>query len=285
MANLFSRIFGGAKPPAAAGPLAAPEDVARLRAWTEANALPAVYLDIAAGAPEPGGCRLGGPAFLADGEAWPSDRNGDPMVFLAQIDFSAIPAIADFPRSGLLQVFIATNDIFGCNFDDPLAGDIRIIWREQQGAGGLHYGEAVPDRLKRLGQPYDVVPFLNKAFPDGVRLVGRAADMTPTGADWRFIAQSDALVGNAKSDALDAFCRERDKEGGEGVHHIGGYPIFTQTDPRRRGRFEDYDRVLLRLSSDDYIQWGDVGEACFLIRREDLLARDFSRVLYNWDCF
>ena len=30
--------------------------------------------------------------------------------------------------------------------------------------------------------------------------------------------------------------------------------------------------------------WGDVGEAVFMIRADDLAARDFSRVAFYWDC-
>ena len=37
-------------------------------------------------------------------------------------------------------------------------------------------------------------------------------------------------------------------------------------------------------SSDVDIMWGDVGVANFFIRLEDLKNRDFSNVLYNWDC-
>lgn len=34
----------------------------------------------------------------------------------------------------------------------------------------------------------------------------------------------------------------------------------------------------------DLVLWGDCGVGNFFIRREDLLRRDFSRVLYIWDC-
>jgi uncharacterized protein YwqG len=47
---------------------------------------------------------------------------------------------------------------------------------------------------------------------------------------------------------------------------------------------QDYDRVLLQMGSDDAFMWGDVGEAAFLIRRADLLARNFTSVLFTWDC-
>ena len=70
----------------------------------------------------------------------------------------------------------------------------------------------------------------------------------------------------------------------EFAHRIGGYPSFTQYDFRKRGENDDLDVVLLGLSSDDAIMWGDVGEAAFYIRHSDLERRDFSRVAFYWDC-
>ncbi len=32
------------------------------------------------------------------------------------------------------------------------------------------------------------------------------------------------------------------------------------------------------------VMWGDVGEACFLMRHEDLENRAFGNAIYNWDC-
>nr|WP_299908016.1 DUF1963 domain-containing protein [Sphingomonas bacterium] len=40
----------------------------------------------------------------------------------------------------------------------------------------------------------------------------------------------------------------------------------------------------MRLTSDDYLLWGDVGEAVFLLPADDLRRRDWSRVAYSWDC-
>jgi len=65
---------------------------------------------------------------------------------------------------------------------------------------------------------------------------------------------------------------------------IGGYPYFTQYDPR----YEDYRRhtaLLLQIDSDEDIMWGDAGVANFFITPEALERCDFSKVLYNWDCF
>lgn len=65
---------------------------------------------------------------------------------------------------------------------------------------------------------------------------------------------------------------------------------FTQSDPR--GEKPEYDRMdtpLFQLDSDghgreDRVLWGDCGVGGFFINREALERRDFSRVLYNWDC-
>ncbi|SUC47704.1 Domain of uncharacterised function (DUF1963) [Providencia stuartii] len=69
-------------------------------------------------------------------------------------------------------------------------------------------------------------------------------------------------------------------------HRIGGYPFFTQTDPREyRKEIQDY--VLLLQIDSDYetgILWGDIGVGNFFIHPEDLKNKDFSKVVYNWDC-
>ena len=67
-------------------------------------------------------------------------------------------------------------------------------------------------------------------------------------------------------------------------HHTGGYPAFTQSDIRLDASYAEYDRVLLRLTSDDNLMWGDSCEAVFMMRGADLAAGDFDAVVYSWDC-
>lgn len=71
------------------------------------------------------------------------------------------------------------------------------------------------------------------------------------------------------------------------IHHkIGGYGYFTQTDPREYSpQYKDHKVVLLHMISDDEICWGDDGVGNFLIRAEDLEKLDFSKVIYNYDCY
>jgi uncharacterized protein YwqG len=68
-------------------------------------------------------------------------------------------------------------------------------------------------------------------------------------------------------------------------HAVGGYPFFTQEDPRNNG-FRDHTVLLLQIDSDAdaNIMWGDAGVANFFIMPKALEQCDFSNVLYNWDC-
>jgi hypothetical protein len=108
------------------------------------------------------------------------------------------------------------------------------------------------------------------------------AQMRPWGDDWRiddkwpgwWARGDDAGFGGLVDDADDQPAPES---------YIGGNPRMIHGDPRSEEGWRDLDRVLLRIGSDDNIHWGDVGVACFLIRRADLLARDFTRVRFTWD--
>ncbi|MFN3863661.1 MAG: DUF1963 domain-containing protein [Erythrobacter sp.] len=68
------------------------------------------------------------------------------------------------------------------------------------------------------------------------------------------------------------------------AHHAGGYPVFVQCDFRAPGQHDDYDTCLLHLTSDDHVEWSDVGDANIMIRAEDLARGDFSKVILCWDC-
>ena len=73
-----------------------PEAAAQFREWQEDNALPAIFLEADGPAPDgPDGSRIGGPVWLAEGESWPASSKGEPMVFVAQVDFGHIGKLLD----------------------------------------------------------------------------------------------------------------------------------------------------------------------------------------------
>ncbi|MDE5737177.1 MAG: DUF1963 domain-containing protein [Oscillospiraceae bacterium] len=77
------------------------------------------------------------------------------------------------------------------------------------------------------------------------------------------------------------------KDFGNVHHQIGGYPYFTQCEPREEN--SKYDFLLFQLDSEcwqdnDRVMWGDMGIGNFFISSENLKKLDFSDVFYNWDC-
>ena len=76
----------------------------------------------------------------------------------------------------------------------------------------------------------------------------------------------------------------------ENGHRMGGYPFFTQSDPREYDEeSREYSTLLLQIDSEihdgEFVTlWGDCGVANFFIKPEDLKNCKFDDVVYNWDC-
>ena len=246
--------------------------------WYSSLARPALILrpegsEDLAGAP----ARIGGPAWISDHEAWPADESGRRLEFVAQLDFSRLPRLAGFPESGILRFFLGRDELFGANWDVPEQSGCRILWHPGQADGGRLEPPLSLD-------PDDMSPFESESLrATGVPLAATAVSDLPDydsiEVDSRLAGQSDRLGMSEVEDEIFEISQER-----ESGHRIGGYPMFTQPDFRRPGYYDDYQVLLLGLTSDEALMWGDVGEAMFLMRQEDLDARDFSRVIFYWDC-
>lgn len=252
--------------------------VAEFAAWQKDHSLPAIDLEPAGPAPStPGGTRIGGPVWLAAGEAWPADADGQPMSFLAQVDFAELPPLPDYPASGVLQFFIARDDLYGANFEKPEVGKFRVIWREKMdGPGKLYSGTPRGDRGID-----DYSPLNDDTVRRGIALKAERVEQVPSVESW--LAERD-MKAALESDSVYKFA-DKQYETTPQRHHVGGHPGFTQSDWRADKPYQDVDRVLINLWSDDHIMWGDMGQGQFMIRREDLLKRDFSKVFYQWDCY
>ena len=250
------------------------EDVVR---WYRSLARPALLLTPAANPKADTGARLGGSPWFADGEHWPTDGNGQKLEFLAQIDFAQLPALDAFPDVGALRFFIGRDDIFGVNFDAPERGDFAILWHPGPAEGGRY--EPPLALTADDGSPFqdETVRVAGKAFD--AALASDLPDASSLEVQVRLDGQGRREGISELEDELFTIAEERPFG-----HRIGGHPTFTQSDFRMPGRNDEYDVVLLALTSDEWIMWGDVGEAVFMLRAADLAARDFSRVAFYWDC-
>ena len=222
--------------------------------------------------------QIGGPAWFAQGEEWPLDSDGKRLEFVAQLDFRRLPRLDGFPDTGVLRCFVGRDELFGANWDVPEQSGCRLLWHPGSMSGG------------RLEPPHPLKPDEMSPFQGGrLRADGLALAATETydlpdadsvEVDARLSRLGQRLGASDVQDRIYEMAEER-----QTGHCVGGYPMFTQPDFRRAGYYDDYDVLLLGLTSDETIMWGDVGEAMFLMRQSDLDRRDFSRVIFYWDCY
>lgn len=244
--------------------------------------------------------KVGGTPYMPLDSEYPKSPEGKPLKLLAQINFTEIPKLPDLPESGLLQFFIDPYDEFlglGGEFDSTGQKRYRVRYFENvecstsklntedpfkmEGGISSDGSREQPERhwpLFGLGQySMEFETFTQVMTSDDYRAGPNIFDCNPN-LPWH---EQYAL----KPELFDQY-EEHFKGSG---HQIGGYPYFTQEDPRgAKPELRGFD-LLFQLDSqtfgpNDSIMWGDMGVANFFIRLEDLKKRDFSHVMYYWDC-
>ncbi len=220
-----------------------------------------------------GKSRLGGESI---GKA-PFDENGNPMRLLAAIYCSEIHNIPDLPPKGILQFYIADNENYGMDFDNPTEQkNFRVIFTEDEDFEGseitLKSGSCFPITGRyniQFNFAMSSMSFMDYRFE---KLFGRSLKKSG-GKDWEELNE----------DVKEALFYRFDGEG----HKVGGYPCFCQYDPRdERPELQKYDTLLLQIDSQEgYIEIGDSGVMNFFIPKEKLKAGDFTDILYWWDCY
>lgn len=236
--------------------------------------------------------KVGGLPYWDPALPYPTDSQGNKMTLLAQLNFAQLGTEDPLPRAGMLQFFIGQDDGFGIDFDQPdRQKNFRVVYHPEPDSA------LTLEQIQALELPTHVeadlcTPVIREAAFIAEKTVGY---MGP--GDGRFDALFRevvrAVIGedigeqNAYQYLGDADCRCLNDQLNNTGHRLLGYPFFTQYDPREPD--SPYDTLLFQLDSDmidrkDLVLWGDCGVGNFFINREDLLRRDFSRILYNWDC-
>jgi uncharacterized protein YwqG len=228
--------------------------------------------------------KLGGSAYWPKHKAEPVDQDGQPLLLLMQLRLDQVPELPDFPRTGLLQIFIQQTEFYGANFGKNL--DINSL-AEQRYFKMVHW-VVLDDEFKVLpARRSERLPH-QSAQPYQMQFTKQSEHISI--GDFRI---DEIFDGRSYIDSLEEYAHQHgvsedsltdllgDALDGSG-HKLGGYPYFTQEDPRSAEGME----LLLQLDSDDSVNmmWGDVGVANFFIAPEDLKRGDFSRVAYSWDC-
>lgn len=234
--------------------------------------------------------KIGGAFYVPPAMGTPRNKEtGEPLFLLAQLNFSQLPRLQDFPQDGLLQFFIAGDDsLFGMDWDHLT---LQRSWR-------IRY-IPVPDDVRRgriVRPEWKDDTDLPLHDPDvEFRLEPKPSMQAMPTSDFRFEALLQRCLGALNERDRDFF-QTHDAEirdalddmlGGAG-QRIGGYGMFTQDDPREDGSgLERFTTPLLQLDSldDGRLMFGDTGVMNFFIEPERLRRLDFSSVAYTWDCY
>ena len=251
--------------------------------------------------------KLGGVPYFPKGMEYPTVREGysesKPLRLLAQLNLSALPKLEGFPTEGMLQFFVFPDDLYGADFDAPCdQNGFRVIYHESvtTDIAALLSEDDIP---KNDGDDEELFPFEGEFL-----LTAEAAEKMSAGqTDFRF----DKAVSEAYNELFGGDVVGMWDSDGKGIRQVdeqlydaiisrtgektrmGGFPFFTQEDPRiYKEALKGHAVMLFQSDSenggdgewDDEICWGDMGVANFFITPEALAKRDFSNVLYTWDC-
>ena len=248
--------------------------------------------------------KLGGLPYWPKDRDYPTTNKGTKLMLLAQLNLDDFGKNDRLPDHGLLQFFIdSEDDCSGMDFDDGTnQNGFRVIWHEtidptineddvralelptsfdplDDFLGNPLYGEYALDVTETTSWVSPASYEFDKFFFECCKqllgdeyLVGRD--------DWY-----DCLSNPDSDKFFDIFNIPTPQ------HQVFGYPFFTQTDPRDYiESLRDLDTLLLQIDSEggkdgDRVLWGDVGIGGFFINGDALRRSDFSRVLFNWDCY
>ncbi|MBD2580313.1 YwqG family protein [Oscillatoria sp. FACHB-1406] len=226
--------------------------------------------------------KFGGFPYYPVASEYPRSPQGNYLYLLAQINFSEVPPLDNFPDRGILQFYINDDDLYGCDFDEPTKQEgFRVIYFPEI--------ELQRDRLIQdfsfLAPPENFPLPFNQAF--SLKLSRKTVSLTTIDEESGEIFSGAFIEEGKENEEFEEYLEANGEEMSSSLHRLGGYPNFTQNDPRDSlpPEEEPYS-LLLQIDSEceKDIMWGDVGIGNFFIQESALKKLDFSHVLYNWDC-
>lgn len=240
--------------------------------------------------------KFAGFPYLPKNFDYPKTPEGDYLYLLAQINFAEVPHLEGFPETGILQFYLARTPSYGLDFNNPTnQTGFRVLYfpnpdlNEDNLVTNFDFLPTLWEDNERWDTPFYVYfsysPHRNDCFSLSFNL--KSAPISD--CDYRF----EELIGTEIREVFEENNYEIWEEYHDKFvvgHKIGGYPYFTQDDPRKLITEEEPYILLLQIDSDAsafekiFIQWGDVGVCNFWIKESDLKNLDFSKVLYYWDC-
>lgn len=233
--------------------------------------------------------KLGGVPYWDMKKEYPCNSDGKKLVLLAQINLEKEELDDELlPKKGILQFFIDTDVLNGLKDKNGA----KVIYHEN-----IDYNikkedvESLDIKTSTMldDKNEEYFPFngeyaitLTKCIDDSLGTRANVDDKVKNTLKEKYndTRELPYLEDYFTKEEYDYLWRNLDASGSK----LLGYAEFTQEDPRNSSEYKQYDTLLLQIDSEGPIMWGDSGICNFFINKEDLIQKDFSNVLYNWDC-
>ena len=239
---------------------------------------------------------VNGLPFLPEGEEIPLGEGGRRLTLLAQFDLARLPANHFLPRAGILQFWITcTREDGGYGMGSALYGPTNQETFRVRFFPDPARRSRPREEVQRLYHPDRSVSPVETEAALRPRFMLARDTLPPACLEfeprllslWNELHPDEPLgslddLNTGRYDTYDYAVQEMFDPSG---HKLGGFPGFTQPDPREgQEGLPEFDHLLLQLDTDEYINWGDCGVGDFLIPSENLRRADFSQIFYTWDC-
>lgn len=233
--------------------------------------------------------KFGGIPYLGKNDQVPVTSNNQQLRLLGQINLKHLPKNEYNLNEGLIQFWILDNDSYGLDFNDMTSQkESRVIYYPS-----LDTTITENDIIDKYHFNQDSYFPISDTFKLNFEKSKEGVSIGDYTFEELFVQEWNKSYPNILIKSYYDIPNELQYEdefnrySGFG-HKLFGYPAFTQEDPRGFGIYEDY-LLLLQIDSigikDKEIMWGDSGICNFFITKKALENKDFSKVLYNWDCY
>lgn len=218
--------------------------------------------------------KIGGKPYLPVGEEYPLDNEGNPLALLLQINLKNID-LEEFPNDGILEIFTDKDLNYPCSYSVK-------YFKE-----GLEYQTNLPK-----------INLHDYIVRRGYKISYKKSNSYMSSSDYRFPKLMSSIINKVygtnleNMDDIENFFNNYDwydsmtEQCETPFITLGGYPDFTQEDPRASTRFRRDECVFKLDSNYDYkkINIGDAGILFALIGKTNLKNRIFDKTFVSWDC-
>ena len=229
--------------------------------------------------------------YVPIGKKIPETSDGNEMFLIAQINCENLRGLKDFPKKGILQFFVANDSLMGLDLGQTVQNGFRVIYHEE------------------IGKFYNAEKLKDIYNPQKFEEYGVTEDNQSYKMNFELHTDKEKFE-DFFEDIFDKICEEKSLDPAQELklyeklqnlidysddYHsqCDGFSYFTQEDPRKyEEKYQKYDTLLFQLDSEydkTKGKWkvciGDAGVLNFFINREKLKNKDFTEILYNWDCY